>query len=148
MMDVAIVKMSEEHIASLAHIERECFSTPWSDKALADELKNSHGRFFVALCNGKVAGYIGAHNVVGEVYITNVAVSGAFRRQGVATALIKELVKISKDENADFITLEVRESNTSARALYKKQGFEEVGTRKAFYESPRENAVLMTVNLK
>ena len=148
MMDVAIVKMSEEHIASLALIERECFSTPWSDKALADELKNSHGRFFVALCNGKIAGYIGAHNVVGEVYITNIAVSGAFRRQGVATALIKELVKISKDENADFITLEVRESNTSARALYKKQGFEEVGTRKAFYESPRENAVLMTVNLK
>ena len=50
-----------------------------------------------------MAGYIGAHNILGEVYITNVAVRPNYRRQGVATALIDGLVKISRDENADFI---------------------------------------------
>ncbi len=148
MTDLIIVKMAGEHIESLAQTERLCFSTPWSENALLKELENPNARFFVALCNGEVAGYIGAHNIVGEVYITNVAVNPSYRRQGVATKLIERLVEISRAENAEFITLEVRVSNTSAQALYEKQGFQVVGKRKAFYENPREDAILMTINLK
>lgn len=148
MMELAIIEMASEHVSSLAQIEKQCFSTPWSENALADEIENPNARFFVVLCGEQVAGYIGAHNIVGEVYITNVAVAPDYRRQGVATQLIERLVEISRAENAEFITLEVRENNTSAQALYEKQGFGVVGKRKAFYENPREDAILMTINLK
>ena len=148
MMGVVIIEMASEHVSSLAQIEKQCFSTPWSENALAEEIENPNARFFVALCGEQVAGYIGAHNIVGEVYITNVAVAPDYRRQGVATQLIERLVEISRAENAEFITLEVRENNTSAQELYEKQGFGVVGKRKAFYENPREDAILMTINLK
>lgn len=148
MNDIKIIKMAECHIKDLALIEKECFSTPWTEKGLYDELSNPHARFWVALLGDNVAGYIGAHNIVGEVYITNVAVNSTFRRKGVAENLVKYLISVSEAENADFVTLEVRESNLPARSLYEKMGFEVVGNRKDFYERPRENAILMTKNLR
>lgn len=145
MMNITFEKFNESHVSETAKIEKECFSNPWSEDSLREELKNVHARFFVALVDGNVAGYIGAHNVLGEVYITNVAVSAAYRRQGVAEKLIKTLVDTSFGEKADFITLEVRQSNSAAIGLYTKMGFKEAGKRKNFYENPREDALLMTL---
>ena len=148
MMSVEIVKMAESHITEIAEIEKLCFSIPWSESSLKEELSNDNARFFVALSGGNIAGYIGAHNILGEVYITNVAVNPFFRRQGIGEALVSYLIEISCGENADFVTLEVRESNEAAHKLYNKKGFSVVGKRKNFYENPREDAVLMTIDLK
>ena len=144
MMNIDIVKMDESHLSQVAQIEIQCFSTPWSENALREELTNSFARFYVALCDGQVVGYMGAHNVVGEVYITNVVVSPQFRRRGIAEALIKNLMDVTLSEGAEFLTLEVRKSNAGAIGLYSKMGFETVGERKSFYENPREDALLMT----
>ena len=144
MMNITIEKMGESHIEKLAVIEKECFSTPWSENALREELENSYTRFLVAVCDGEVSGYIGAHNILGEVYITNVAVSEKHRRKGMGEKLINSLISVCEIENAEFITLEVRESNKPAINLYKKMNFKDVGKRKNFYENPREDAILMT----
>ena len=144
MMNITIEKMSASHTAKLALIEKECFSTPWSENALKEELENNYARFLVAVCEGEISGYIGAHNILGEVYITNVAVAKKYRRKGIGEKLIKNLVSLCESENAEFITLEVRESNTAAISLYKKMNFKEVGKRKNFYENPKEDAILMT----
>ena len=147
-MDLEIEKMSSSHIEEIAKLEKECFSSPWSEEGLKTELDNSFARFFVVICNGDVAGYIGSHNILGEVYITNVAVFSDFRRNGVGKELVEFLVNQMKSENADFVTLEVRKSNANAISLYEKCGFEKVGERKDFYEKPREDAVLMTYYIK
>ena len=144
MMNITVEKMGENHVEKLALIEKECFSTPWSENALREELENSHARFLVAVCDGEVSGYIGAHNILGEVYITNVAVSEKHRRKGMGENLINSLISLCESENAEFITLEVRESNKPAINLYKKMNFKDVGKRKNFYENPREDAILMT----
>lgn len=144
MMDLIIAKMTVAHIEEIAILEKECFSSPWSADGLNAELDNKFARFYVAFLNGEIAGYIGSHNVLGEVYITNVAVFPRFRRKGVGRALVELLVGEMRTENADFVTLEVRESNQNAILLYEKCGFEKVGKRKDFYEKPREDAVLMT----
>lgn len=144
MMNITIEKMGESHIEKLAVIEKECFSTPWSENALREELGNSFARFLVAVCDGEVSGYIGAHNILGEVYITNVAVSQKHRRKGMGEKLINSLISLCESENAEFITLEVRESNKPAINLYKKMNFKDVGKRKNFYENPKEDAILMT----
>ncbi len=145
MMNIAIEKMTAEHIPYLAELEKQCFSTPWSENALAEELDNPHARFFVCIEDGVVCGYIGAHNIVGEVYITNVAVSPCHRGQGLGAMLVGFLKEYSKAENADFITLEVRKSNSVAIKLYDKMGFKVVGERKNFYDNPNEDAILMTI---
>lgn len=145
MMDFSIEKMNVEHISAVAQIEKLCFSTPWSENGLSEELGNSLARFFVLISEGAVAGYIGAHNVMGEVYITNVAIHPDYRKRGFAKALISHLIKNCRTEDG-FVTLEVRESNIPARNLYSALGFKEVGLRKKFYEHPVEDAVLMTYN--
>lgn len=145
MMNITIEKMTAEHISHLAELEKQCFSTPWSENALAEELDNPHARFFVCIKDGAVCGYIGAHNIVGEVYITNVGVLPSYRGQGIGAMLVGFLKEYSKTENADFITLEVRKSNSVAIKLYDKMGFKVVGERKNFYDNPKEDAILMTI---
>lgn len=136
--------MTEKHLEGVYIIETESFSHPWSKQSLENELNNETSHFFVAVEDGEVIGYIGMSAVIDEGYIFNVAVRENFRKKGVATALINELVTFGKKNNFSFITLEVRESNEPAKSLYSKFGFIKAGKRKNYYSSPTENAILMT----
>ncbi len=140
---IQVVTMAEEHISALAQLERECFSDPWSEKALAEELSNPNAVFRVALIDGEVAGYVGMLHVLDEGDICNVAVFDRFRRKGVASALIQHLVDYGVENQLSFITLEVRESNIGAQKFYETMGFETIGVRKNFYDNPKEHAILM-----
>ena len=93
---------------------------------------------------GAVMGYVGLMFVLDEGYISNVAVAPEFRRCGIADALISALIEREKKALA-FLTLEVRESNIPAISLYAKHGFITVGSRKNYYDRPKENALLMTL---
>ena len=142
--DIKIEPMNEVHLKDLALLEKQCFSVPWSESALEAELEKDNSRFFVAITKNEVSGYIGANNVLGEVYINNIAVFYNYRGFGIGEALLAHLINVSKEENCDLVTLEVRVSNTPARKLYKKLGFSEVGVRKNFYEKPNEDGIIYT----
>lgn len=144
--EVSVRKMEKSDVKALAEIERECFSLPWSENALETELSNENAVFLVAEIEGEVCGYIGAHTVVDEAYIANVAVSGSFRRRGVGESLVRACCDKVKALGCSFISLEVRVSNEKAIALYEKTGFVPLGERKNFYSSPTENALIMTKN--
>ena len=139
-----IEKMTAACIDAVAAIEAECFSHPWSKKSLEESLKKENSLFLVAYEDGKVIGYVGMEVIVDEGYIFNVAVSADYRRRGVGYALVRELVTYSMKNSLCFITLEVRESNSSAISLYSKFGFIKAGERKNYYSDPTEAAVLMT----
>lgn len=139
-----IREMTERDIQEIAELEKECFSEPWSEDSLKDELTNETARFYVLRDNEKLLGYIGANNICGEVYITNVAVSGACRGKGYGKKLVNHLLKQSELEKALFVTLEVRESNENAINLYEKCGFKKISERKNFYSKPTENALIYT----
>ncbi len=143
-----ICEMREEHISSVADLEKICFSEPWSEDSLREELTNETARFFVLEFDGKVQGYIGANNICDEVYITNVAVNENARGKGYGKMLVNHLVLQSQFEDALFVTLEVRESNKNAIALYEKCGFKKIGERKNFYSKPTENGLIYTLYLK
>ena len=108
MMDIEIKKMTSSHIGEIARLEKACFSSPWSEDGLKSELDNNFARFFVAFLGDRIAGYIGSHNVLGEVYITNVAVFPEFRRKGVGKALVEFLANEMKAENAEFVRFNER----------------------------------------
>ena len=142
--DIRIEPMNETHLKDLVLLEKQCFSVPWSENALRAELEKDNSRFFVAITKNEVSGYIGANNILGEVYIDDIAVFYNYRGFGIGTALLKHLISVSKNENCELVTLEVRVSNTSARKLYEKLGFQNVGVRKNFYDRPKEDAVIYT----
>lgn len=140
-----IVPMDRSHISQIAALERECFSTPWTEAMLEEALFNPQASFIVAEDGeGNILGYAGLHAVLDEGYIDNVAVAPDARRHGVASALLDVFCRFGA-ANLAFLTLEVRKSNAPAIALYEKHGFAAVGRRKNYYDAPREDAVLMTL---
>ena len=147
-MSYLVCDADKSHVAEIHAIECECFSDPWSEQTIISQLPDSNHVFLVALDGEHVIGYVGMMSVLDEGYIANVAVTNAYRRRHIADALIMELLHRAEMLELSFVTLEVRESNESAKALYAKHGFEVVGVRKGYYTKPKENAVLMTVYLK
>ncbi len=128
---------------AIATLEKECFSEPWSAEAVSESAAEGV-MFFVFEEGGNIVGYAGLQTALDEGYITNVAVSQNHRRQGIGKALLDALDKKADNLLLSFISLEVRESNTAAIALYASCGYENAGVRKDFYRDPRENAIIMT----
>ena len=148
-MNVRIVPMTADHLDEVAELERICFSVPWSRNMLAEELDNLLSAFLVALDDhDKVVGYAGVQIVLDEGYITNVAVRPECRRQGIAGKLLQVFLDFAKANHLAFLTLEVRASNYDAIALYGSRGFRSVGRRKNYYEHPKEDAIIMTLEFE
>lgn len=147
-MDILIGAMTKEDIPFIAALERECFSSPWSERAIEDELSNEGAVFFTAENEGRKVGYMGMHCVLDECYIANIAVSKSERRKGIGRLLLQYAEDRARERSCSFISLEVRVSNESAIGLYESEGFERVGERKNFYSGPTENALIMTKYLK
>ena len=139
-MEYRIIKATLNDVASIKKIEDECFSVPWSEKSIEESLKNPCSHFYLAKAGSETLGYIGIQIFSSEGYVTNVATLPQFRKQGIAQALVEKAL----ENDMEFLTLEVRKSNTPAIMLYKKLGFTEVGIRPNFYRKPTEDALLMT----
>ena len=143
-MNYKLVPMDRSHLAGVAELERLCFSAPWNEAMLEEELYNDTAYFIVAEGeDGQVLGYAGLHVILDEGYIDNVAVRPTCRRQCIADRLLDVFCRFGQ-ANLAFLTLEVRPSNTAAVALYEKHGFREAGRRKDYYENPKEDALLLT----
>lgn len=142
---IQLVRMQEEHLDALEEICRASFSRPWTKQGLAAELASETARFLTAVdAHGLVCGFAGMQNVFGECYIDLVAVHPEKRRHGVGRVLVQGLIDLAQREHAAFITLEVRQSNVPALALYNGFGFMPAGHRKNFYSAPQEDALLLT----
>ena len=139
--------LKEAHIPQIAAMERACFTDPWSESALRDELLSPLARYFVCTQEGQVLGYIGTRVVLDECQVANVAVSPSCRREGVASFLMEAMLDFCRREGMNLVTLEVRVSNSTAQALYEKFGFQKTGIRPGYYQSPPEDAVLMSLEL-
>ena len=144
-MNYHLTTMTAEHIPQIAALEKTCFSHPWSEELLRQALWNEAAAIVVAEGeDGTVLGYAGVSTVLDEGYIDNVAVDPRFRRQGVADELVAALARFGRAKLA-FLTLEVRASNAPAIALYAKHGFQQAGRRKHYYDDPKEDAIIMTL---
>ena len=146
-MEYTIVPMTEEHLDQVEALERTIFSRgAWSRKQLEEICSAGCAAALAAVTpDGTVVGYASAQAVLDEGNINNVAVCPQSRRQGVGSALLEALRLFAAERKLSFLTLEVRASNMGARALYARHGYQEVGRRKNYYEFPREDAILMTL---
>ena len=135
--------MEQQHVAQVAELERLCFSDPWSEKSVAEELTNPLSAWLVWVEDDQVLGYVGSQTVLGETDMMNIAVSPECRRKGIGEALIAALIQQLKARESRCLSLEVRGSNAAAIALYEKLGFHQVGRRPNYYRNPREDALIL-----
>ena len=142
-MQITIRKLKDSDILTLARIERESFSHPWSEESFRELLSIDYARYLVAEADGKVVGSAGMRVVYGEGDIDNVVVDTGYRGNGIAGALISELIALGESEGVKEFTLEVRVSNAPAIRVYEKAGFKTEGGRPGFYEDPQEDALIM-----
>ena len=141
--------MEPEHLAQIAVLEAACFSDPWPESILAHELQNPLSLWLCAMDGDTVAGYIGSQTVLGESDMMNLAVRPDYRRRGIGRALVLALCgALKKQMLASALTLEVRDSNAPAAALYASLGFEQIGLRKNYYQHPKEDARILRKELK
>lgn len=94
----------------------------------------------------RVLGFVGLWIMLNEAHIIAIAVDNDYRRLGIGEHLLIAIIELAGQLNADFITLEVRASNTMAQALYEKYGFRVVGRRSGYYSDNSEDAVLMSTD--
>ena len=138
-----ILPMQPSHVPQVAELETICFADPWSERSVASELENPLSCWLVAMDGETLAGYVGSQTVLGETDMMNVAVRPDYRRQGIAENLILALIAALRARESHCLTLEVRDSNASARALYEKLGFSEIGRRRNYYRNPKEDALIL-----
>lgn len=142
-MKIHIREMTAEDCGRLAALDRTIFSEPLSEQGFMRELSNVNSTTFVAEADEKIVGYCNLWNICGEVTLNNIAVDASLRGEGIGSRLLE--AALTRFLGCDFITLEVRKSNSAAIAMYEKYGFIKVGERKNFYRLPDEDAVLMTI---
>lgn len=147
MSEIIIKKAELSDVPQIAEIERVSIPQPWSEAAFTSALADEKAVTLAAFCGDILCGFITGVYLLDTADIYSVAVSSEYRKKGAGKLLLEEFFSALPDE-VNTVCLEVRESNIPAINLYEKLGFERVGLRKNFYQSPRENAILMTKNLK
>lgn len=140
---IVIRTMSERDSSAVWELEKKCFSVPWSEESIRAMFSEKGYWNLTARDDGSLVGYIGMKAVLDEADITNVVVDPDRRRQGIGKMLLRGLLAKAGDMGIRRIFLEVRVSNTAARALYEQAGFRTVDVRKNYYEKPKEDAYIM-----
>ena len=138
--DYSAILAIERACPSAAHWSEEIYQRMWGTP-------EPERVAFVAESDGQIVGFLVAHEIAGEWELENIAVAVDARGQGVGTALMRRLLERAVTSGANRLFLEVRESNTEARKLYERQGFQLVGRRNQYYSGPDEDALLFEKSL-
>ena len=148
-MTVSIGLATADDIRAIVAIERAAFTDPWSARSFRDALEHAAVYFGCARSDaGEVLGYVVAWFVVDEGEIANLAVAPSGWGQGIGRALLDAALAEAQRRAVEAVYLEVRDSNSRARALYQSRGFEEVGRRRGYYRRPVEDAIVLRRTLK
>ena len=142
-------RMTERELDRVAAIEAAVHIHPWTRVNFADSIGAGY-QCWVAHRDDALVGYGVLITAVDEAHLLNLSVAPDWQRQGIGSDLARFFVKLARDLGAERIYLEVRPSNTAARALYKRHGFTEIGLRRDYYPAGegREDAVIMELVLK
>lgn len=125
-------------------IERSAFTDPWSRDSFAALLSNNRVLFrIVNGPKGEVLGYVVAWFVADECEIANLAVAPKARGHGLGGMLLDCAIAAARTQHVASVYLEVRASNSLARRLYEKRGFEVVSQRYKYYHRPLEDALVL-----
>jgi [ribosomal protein S18]-alanine N-acetyltransferase len=142
-----IRRMAAEDVPTVMQIERASYTMPWSEITFRGLLSRTDAELVVAVVDGVIAGYAVFWMVVDQAELGNVAVDVAYRSRGLGAHLVETAAGRAASRGAREIFLEVRPSNSTARQLYERHDFREVGRRRHYYTLPTEDAIIMRRDL-
>ena len=146
-MHIVIDLMGKKDLPEILAIEKESFTSPWTEGMFLDELQVAHAQCLVARLShdnkSMIGGYMIFWIIADEAHLHNIAVKKEFCRQGLAQGFMNIMREISRQAGVKSQTLEVRESNTGAINLYRKCGFVVKGRRPLYYTDTHEDALIM-----
>ncbi|MFC2157368.1 ribosomal protein S18-alanine N-acetyltransferase [Acidobacteriota bacterium] len=143
-------RMTKTDIPEVLEIERLSFPNPWRQSVFEGEVDNapiSHPIVVIHSRLKKIIGYIIYWQIKEEIQISNICIHPDFRRLGIGEMILKDLIAGAKENGGEYIILEVRPSNTTAKKLYEKLGFQNVGIRHDYYMNPQEDADILALKL-
>ena len=139
---VEVRRLTFADLPQVTAIERRAFPTPWSLAMFVLELSKPSGVCLAAVEDGRLVGYLVCSRYDTVWHVMNVSVDPDRRRRGIASALLRELFGRVTEAEPQF-TLEVRDSNAAAIALYEGYGFRSAGVRRRYYQDNGEDARIM-----
>jgi len=146
--DLRIRPMEHGDVVRVAEVEEEAFTNPWKPRTFRRLIERSGPELWVAELPGSgVVGYFVLWIVDGEGELANLAVAPDHRRRGIGSALLERALERAREGGVRSLFLEVRVSNDEALRLYEGRGFEVIAERKAYYDRPKEDALVMMKNL-
>ena len=135
-------------IPAVRDIDRLSFPTPARNGLFEHELDgNEIAHYQVLGAHEALVGFAGFWLIADEIHVSTIATHPDLRGRGLGELLLLNLLYESYTLPATMVTLEVRQSNLVAQALYRKYQFEEVGKRVRYYRDTGEDALLMTMPL-
>jgi ribosomal-protein-alanine N-acetyltransferase len=145
--DFVIRALIVEDAGALVALESRCFGAArWGEVGYRDI--GANGIIGWAATRGNVVlGFILVRAVADEMEILNLAVDPDSRRQGIARRLLAHAIEEAGRADVKRVYLEVRESNSTARAFYSSARFTEHGRRQNYYSQPAEDALLLVLRL-
>ena len=144
---IRLRELSVADIDRVCELEKKNLPVPWTKAQVEGEFKKSVGLLFGIEKNSKLIGYVLSNLVSDELHILSLCIDKSERRSGFEVMLLKHLFEVALDQGARFAWLEVRKSNTAARALYKKLNFDQHSVRFNYYTDNGEDAVVLNREL-
>jgi ribosomal-protein-alanine N-acetyltransferase len=135
--------MTQADTEMLHALEKQIFPDPWPRESFDETFNNPDWRTLIVEIDGQIVGYACILVSAGEMHLANIAVVEAWRRKSVATRLLDRILHLAIAERCAMILLEVRVSNSGARAFYERHGFKDLYARKHYYRKPVEDAQVM-----
>lgn len=144
MAEPVLRRMTLIDVPAVHRLEQAIFSMPWSEKDFVYEMtENKVARYLVIEETGEIIAFAGAHIILDQAHVTNIAVRQDCRGRGLGRMITRALMQYASNLGAEYLTLEVRQSNVTAQNLYKSLSFVKVNVRKRYYEDTGEDAWLM-----
>lgn len=135
--------MVRADIIEIAKMEKKIFSDAWSKSVFEEQFEEVGWGGEVALCGDKIIGYSCFCLADNETHLTNIAVLPEYRRKLVAKRLLESILGRATESGCVYVVLEVRFSNSNARAFYDKNGFSLLDQQSGYYSNPKEDAIIM-----
>ncbi len=145
-----LVPMQADGLEAVIAIEQTAYSHPWTRGNFRDALASGYWAQCLHV-QDELLGYVVAMAGVQETHLLNITVAPDRQGQGWGHMMLDALRLWSRRRGAEWLWLEVRESNRRALQVYERYGFRRVGLRKDYYPAgrqQREHAVVMSLNLK
>ena len=143
MEQIFIRPMTKDDLHKVVETEKLCFADPWSEQSFVEGMNNEYQKYFVALSDNDIVGYVALFHIFEEGEILNIATKPTQRKKGIASKLLEYSFEFLKGLGVTRVTLEVRKSNTNAQSLYTKYGFNPISVRRNYYTFPLEDGIVM-----